>query len=154
MTPTLPGRIQTRIFVTIVIGGLWTLIVTPLLPVPEDVDASTGDLYGVTFRVLATMLVLGILWEFVYHWLMQYRWEKDWPSFFLFWQGINEGLLLWIVLSANLVPGISEDAGDDRVFGSTFLVHFITVWIVTWLWLQGPMKILSPRWRFRGGRLI
>jgi hypothetical protein len=152
MTPTLPGRIQTRIFVTLVIGGIWTLIVTPFLPAP--VEVSTSDLYQVTFTVLVTQLVLGIGWELVYHWLMGFRWEKDWPSFFGFIEGITEGLLLWIVLSADIVPGISEDAGDRQVFGSTFLVLFISTWIITWAWLQGPMKVVNPRWRFRGGRII
>jgi hypothetical protein len=152
MTPTLHGRIQTRIFVTLVIGGIWTLIITPLLPAPQPV--STGDLYKVTFTVLITQLVLGIGWEIVYHWLMGFRWEKDWPSFFLFIEGINEAVLLWIVLSADIVPGISEEPGDRQVYGSTFLVLFISTWIVTWAWLQGPMKVVNPRWRFRGGRLI
>jgi hypothetical protein len=152
MTPTLHGRIQTRIFVTLIVGGIWTLIITPLLPAPQPV--STGELYKVTFTVLITQLVLGIGWELLYHWLMGFRWEKDWPSFFGFIEGITEGVLLWIVLSADLVPGISEDPGDRRVFGSTFLVLFITTWIVTWAWLQGPMKVVNPRWRFRGGRII
>jgi hypothetical protein len=152
MTPTLHGRIQTRIFVTLIIGGIWTLIITPVLPAPQPV--STGDLYKVTFTVLLTQLVLGIGWEFVYHWLMGFRWEKDWPSFFLFIEGITEAVLLWIVLSADIVPGISEEPGDRQVYGSTFLVLFITTWIVTWAWIQGPMKVMYPRWRFRGGRLI
>ena len=33
MLPTLNGRIQTRIFVTAVIGSIWTLIITPILPI-------------------------------------------------------------------------------------------------------------------------
>jgi hypothetical protein len=152
MTPTLAGRLQTRIFVTLVIGGIWTLIITPLLPAPQPV--STGELYKVTFTVLLTQLVLGLGWELVYHWLMGFRWEKDWPSFFGFIEGISEAVVLWIVLSADIVPGISEERGDRQVFGSTFLVLFITTWIVTWAWIQGPMKVVNPRWRFRGGRLI
>jgi hypothetical protein len=32
MVPTLYGRIQTRIVLLAVVGGLWTLIITPLLP--------------------------------------------------------------------------------------------------------------------------
>jgi hypothetical protein len=147
MTPTLFGRIQTRIFVTIVIGGIWTAIISFFLPNTEGL--AIGDVYKITFRVVAAMLVLGLVWELVYHALMQYRWEKDWPSFFGFVTAINEGLLLWIVIRADAVPDVPKDLP-----GSTYLVHFVTVWIVTWLWLQGPMKILTPRWRFRGGRLV
>ncbi len=31
MLPTLNGRIQTRIALLVVVGGLWTLLLTPLL---------------------------------------------------------------------------------------------------------------------------
>lgn len=147
MTPTLAGRIQTRIFVTLIIGGLWTALISFVLPNTDG--AAIGDVYKITFRVVAAMLVLGLLWELLYHGLMQYRWEKDWPSFFGFWTAINEGLLLWILIKADAVPDVPKELP-----GSTFLVHFVTVWIVAWLWLQGPMKIVTPRWRFRGGRLV
>jgi hypothetical protein len=30
--PTLNGRIQTRIFLLAVVGSIWTLIITPILP--------------------------------------------------------------------------------------------------------------------------
>ena len=78
MVPTLYGRIQTRIVLLAVIGGLWTLIITPFLPTGLPLGAS----YRTTFAVLLTVLVLGVLWEFVYHGLQQFRWEKDWPTFF------------------------------------------------------------------------
>ena len=32
MLPTLSGRLQTRVFAVLVFGGLWTLLITPLLP--------------------------------------------------------------------------------------------------------------------------
>ncbi len=147
MTPTLIGRLQTRIFVTVVIGGLWTLIVSPFLPDTGGADVS--DIYRITLRVVVAMLVLGLAWECIYHFLQGYRWEKDWPSFFGFLNGVNEFIALWIVIKADLVP----DVPSELPFW-TFFVHFVTVWIVVWAWLQGPMKVLLPRWRFRGGRLI
>ncbi len=147
MTPTLIGRIQTRIFVTLVIGGLWTLIVSPVLPGTGGADLS--DIYKITFRVLIAMAVLGVAWECLYHWLMGYRWEKDWPSFLGFVTAVNEGIVLWLVIKADLVP----DVPSELPF-RTFIVHFGTAWIVAWLWLQGPMKVVDPRWRFRGGRII
>jgi hypothetical protein len=144
MVPTLAGRLQTRIFVLVVIGGLTTLVVTPLLGSP----VSLSQLYRATFVVLAAVLVLGLLWELLYHLLQQFRWEKDWPTLFGLLTGINEGLLVWLLLVSGLLPtGVDIGAGD-------FLAVFISVWIVSWLWVNGPMRVPWIRWRFRGGRLV
>lgn len=145
MTPTIGGRIQTRIFLIAVIGSLWTAIIGPVLPRPPD--ASLADIYAGAFQVLAVVLVLGLVWEFIYHGLQQFRWEKDWPTLFGFLTGINEGLLAWylVVPLALVSPAVPT---------STFVVHFATTWIVTWLWANGPMRVLFIRWRFIGGRII
>ena len=140
MTPTLMGRLQTRIFVTVIVGGPWTLLMAVLLP-----GVGIADM----LRILVTMGVLGLAWEFLYHWLMGYRWEKDWPSLLGLLTGVNEGILLGVLLGAGAVPGL--ETGPALWI---FLVHFISIWIVIWAWLQGPMKIVHPRWRFRGGRFV
>ena len=142
MVPTLYGRIQTRFVLLIVVGGIWTLIITPFLPTGQPLSAS----YRTTFLVLLTVLVLGVLWEFVYHGLQQFRWEKDWPTFFGLLTMINEGILVWLLLNASVVPGI------DSVPPSAFLIQFITTWLVVWLVANGPVQIFFSRWRFRGGR--
>ena len=142
MVPTLYGRIQTRIVLLIVVGGIWTLIITPFLPTGQPLSTS----YRTTFLVLLSVLVLGVLWEFVYHGLQQFRWEKDWPTFFGLLTMINEGILVWVLLNAGLVPGI------DSVPLSAFLIQFITTWLVVWLVANGPVQIFFSRWRFRGGR--
>lgn len=144
MVPTLRGRIETRIFILAVIGSLWTLLITPLLPV----SAPLGDKYHTTYTVLAVVLVLGIGWEFVYHALMQFRWEKDWPALFGFFTAIPEGILVWIVMSSGAAPG------DVKVTGAAFLIHFATTWVVCWIFVNGPMRVLTIHWRFRGGRLL
>jgi hypothetical protein len=142
MVPTLYGRIQTRIVLLAVIGGLWTLIITPALPTGLPVGAS----YRMTFAVLLAVLVLGILWEFVYHGLQQFRWEKDWPTLFGLITIVPEGLLVWALLSAGAVPGV------EQIPLSAFLLQFVTTWVVVWLFANGPVRIFFPRWRFRGGR--
>ena len=140
MLPTLHGRIQTRIFMLVVFGGLVTLVLTPFLP---------GDPpYRTTFLVLATVLVLGVVWELVYHGLQQFRWEKDWPTLFGLLTAVNEGALVWVALQLGWVPGI-----DDAPAFSTFLILFLVVWVVVWLWVNGPMRVPLIRWRFRGGRI-
>jgi hypothetical protein len=144
MLPTLMGRIQTRIIALLVIGGIWTLIIGPALPVP----GSLSDTYDVAFRILLTVTVLGIGWEIVYHLIQQFRWEKDWPTLFGLLTGVNEGILVWILADAGAIPGV------DSVPGDAFLLDFATVWLVVWLWVNGPMRVPFIRWRFRGGSLI
>lgn len=149
MIPTLRGRIQTRLFAVLVIGGIWTAIVTPVLPaMPSDLEG--GGSYGMTFSILIAVAVLGVLWELLYHYLQQWRWEKDWPTQFGLLTGINEAVLVGLLLRAGLVPGV-DDPGPPV---ATWLTHFATTWIVIFLFLNGPMKVVFLRWRFRGGRLV
>ncbi len=143
MTPTLAGRLQTRVIVVGVVGSLWTLLVTLALPG----EASLADKYQVTFRAMALVVVLGLGWELLYHGLQQFRWEKDWPTLFGLLTGINEGIVVWAVLVA-ILPA------DLDVTALQFLLHFVTTWLVVWLWVNGPMRVVALRWRFRGGRLV
>ena len=145
MLPTLHGRIQTRIFLLAIVGGIWTLILTPVLPIPGTLSQA----YRITFTILLTTIVLGVLWEFLYHFVMQWRWEKDWPTLFGLLTVINEGALVWLLLSLHLVPGISGD-----VPLGAFLLLFLTTWVIVWLVANGPMRVPFIHWRFRGGRLI
>ena len=141
MVPILIGRIQTRLFLLALVGSVVTLALIPLLP---------GDGgYRDAFVVLAAVAVLGIGWELLYHLLMQFRWEKDWPSLFGLLTGVPEGLLLWILLKAGAVPLIGAAPP-----GWVFAVHFGVVWLVVWLVANGPMRVPFLRWRFRGGRLV
>jgi hypothetical protein len=147
--PTLRGRIQTRLFAVVVIGGIWTLLITPFLPsMPEGLGR--GDQYQMTFAILIAVLVVGIVWEGLYHYLQQWRWEKDWPTQFGLLTGINEGLLIGILLRAGLIPGVDHPGPPV----STWLTHFVTSWLVIFLFLNGPMKVVFYRWRLRGGRLV
>jgi hypothetical protein len=139
MLPTLNGRIQTRVFVLAVVGGAWTLLITPVI----------GISYATAFVVLLAMIVLGTGWEFGYHVIQQFRWEKDWPTLFGLITAINEGALLWLLLELPAVPGISEEVS----FGA-LLVQFLSTWILVWLVVNGPMRVPFIRWRFRGGRLV
>jgi hypothetical protein len=145
MLPILSGRLQTRVFVLLVIGGLWTLALTPLLP---PLAAPLSARYRATFTVLVVVTVIGLGWECLYHLLQQFRWEKDWPALFGFFTGINEGIVAWLIVRNVDLPG------SPQINGTAFVIHFSTVWIVTWLFVNGPMRLLFLRWRFRGGRII
>jgi len=141
----LNGRIQTRIFLLAVVGGLITAIIAPVLPG----SAPLADKYRNAFLVLLSVAVLGVLWELLYHFLMQWRWEKDWPTLFGLLEGIPEGALIWALLAAGALPGIV-----GKVSGADFLIQFILVWVGVWLAANGPMRVPFIRWRFRGGRLV
>jgi hypothetical protein len=141
--PTLNGRIQTRVFLLVVVGSIWTLLVTPVLPT----GASLGTSYGATFSVLLVTLLLGVLWELLYHGLMQFRWEKDWPTLFGLLTGVPEGLLVWF-----LVAGGALWIGP--LPGPAFVLHFASTWLLVWLVANGPMRVPFVHWRINGGRLV
>jgi hypothetical protein len=150
MTPVYSGRVQTRFFVLLVIGGLWTLILMPFLSIttPSGTAASLSGKYQAGFTVLAVIFVLGIVWDGIWYFLQQFRWEKDWPIMYQLLTGIPEGIVAWLVLKTGDVPG------HPFLTGAAFDIHFTTVWILTWAFTIGPMRVPFLRWRFRGGRLI
>ena len=139
MTPTLSGRIQTRIFLLLLVGVPWTVLITPLLP---RGSATLAEAYRTTFTALGFVLVLGaVLWEPLYHLLQQFRWEKDWPILFSLLTVVNEAILVWAVLPAD----------PPR---AAFVVQIVSTWVLVWLVAIGPMRVLLIRWRFRGGRVL
>ncbi len=144
MLPTLNGRIQTRIFMLATIGVFWTLVLTPVLP--DDPP------YRVTFVLLGVVAVLGVLWELLYHLLMQWRWEKDWPTFFGFITFINEGALIVLLLKLNLVPFLGFDS--EYLPLAPFFIQFLVIWMAVFLFVNGPMRIFNVHWRFFGGRIV
>lgn len=142
MTPTLIGRIQTRIALLATVGLVWTILVVPILP---KFGASIGDVYVATLLALLVVTVVGFGWELLYHFIQQYRWEKDWPIVFSLVLGIPEGVLTFAILRAILDPPPSA---------VTFILHFFTTWILVWLVANGPVRVVFLRWKFKGGRII
>ncbi len=144
MTYSLAGRIQTRIVLFGVIGGIWTALVTPILPTRLPLGRS----YEMSFTVLGLIIVLGVVWELAYHLLQQFRWDKDWPIGFSLLAGVPEGLVLWLLL----------DSGtwlwEVPVTVRGFWTLFISIWLLIWVVLAGPIQALIVRRRWSGGRLF
>ena len=152
MTPTLFGRIQTRIIMLATLGVIWTAIIGPVLPRPSvgGESISLGNMYKALYLAVVVVTVVGVVWELIYHWLQQYRWEKDWPTIYGLVVAINEGIVAYLILNAGLF-------WDERPPGQSFplpafIIMFVTLWLIIWAFTNGPMQIVSLRWRFRGGR--
>lgn len=147
MLPTLNGRIQTRVLGLGIIGFFVALLITPVLPTGH---LSLGQSYRVTLSVLLAIVVIGVFWELLYHFLQQFRWEKDWPTLFGLLTAVNEGILVWLLVryTTLIVP---EDLRPSLI---AYLIQFIVTWLVFWLIVNGPMRVVFHRWRFSGGRFI
>lgn len=146
MIPTLFGRIQTRIFTLGTVGVVLTALIVPFLP---GTGGSLGATYRIAYLILLAVALVGVGWELLYHLLMQFRWDKDWPTLFGLLTIVPEGVLMWALLRYELVPGIGE-----KVATSTFLTMFVFVWCGVWLFSNGPMRVPFVQWRLRGGRLL
>ncbi len=146
MTPTLFGRIQTRIVMLATVGVVWTALIG--LVVPRPAGAESSAVYKALFTALLIIAVVGIVWELIYHGLQQYRWEKDWPTVFGLVVAIPEGLVAWWCLQNN----IPWSVGD--VQANTYLTMFISLWLLVWAITNGPLQIFFLRWRYRGGRFM
>jgi hypothetical protein len=101
------------------------------------------------FVILAAVAVLGLGWECIYHFLMQWRWEKDWPTLFGLVTLFPEGLLVWELLRAGLVPFV-----PGPVNPAPFALDFLLVWMAAWIVANGPLRVPFIRWRFSGGRFL
>ncbi len=145
MLPTIGGRYQTRTFLVLFIGVPWTLLITPLLPGLSGL--TLGQKYTSTFVTLGWVLLLGYLWEPLYHYIQYQRWEKDWPILFAFLVFINEGILVWVAV------GVLDLNPYPPPF-SAFLIHFLTTWILQWLYVVGPIRAVFYRHRFNGAKFF
>lgn len=165
MLPTLNGRIQSRIFFLATIGAFWTFVMASILPATFEDDAGNsvsagwGDRLQDGFVALMWVAILGVVWEVIYHFLMQWRWEKDWPTFFGFITFLPEGIVVYLLSNEGVLPGyVGREELSDAGIGVTpfwfFWPLFIVVWLAVWIFVNGPMRVFNIHWRFFGGRLV
>ena len=142
MSPSLIGRIQTRLVLLATVGLAWTIVIVPFLP---KGGATLTTVYGTTLVALIMVGLAGVGWEFLYHAIQQYRWEKDWPTLFGLLVGIPEGILAFVLV------GSVVDDGPNLL---TFTLHFASTWILLWLTAIGPLRMVLLRWRYQGGKIF
>ena len=140
---SLMGRLQTRVLLLICVGIPWVGALTPLLnrsPLAPR-PATLGTSYRAAYTALAVVLSASVLWEVLYHRLTRSRWDRDWPSLLALLAGINEGVISW-ALCVHLLHVPLPPAAYAVLFGG--------LWALIWAIMQGPMRVLRPRWRFNG----
>jgi hypothetical protein len=142
VVPTFSGRLQTRLLSQFFVALPWMLLMSLVL---APLAGGLQPMLRAALFTWAAALVVGlVVWEPLYHGLMQFRWEKDWPTPFLLLQSVPEAAVAWILLRT-VGPGAPLTA---------FVILYFTAWLAVFLTLQGPLRVLSLRWRFRGGRLL
>ncbi len=142
MTPTLIGRWQTRIFLLATVGVLATL------PFYLGLTGHGGSF--IYFWVLFYVGLFGCVWDVVYNYLLGWMWDHDWPGILQLLAGIWEGLFLGTVLTIVGLPHIPT----QRFYLGDFILHYSVVWVCLYLSAWVVMRILFPRWRFRGGEWL
>lgn len=141
MTPTLFGRWQTRILLLETVGLAITLFFC--------VGATLGPGFGLgPFFYLQYILLLGIGWDMLYHYLQQWRWDHDWPAALQWLAALWEWLFLVLLFGVLQIrpPGIE----NFNIFW--FTLHYSLVWLSVFVTSQSLMRLIFPRWRFRGGQ--
>jgi len=64
--------------------------------------------------------------------------------------GIIEGALIYALIANTGLPGIKQGSVGLGVFVAAFGL----AWLVVFIWVEGSMRVVSPHWRFHGGRLV
>jgi hypothetical protein len=138
MTPTLLGRWQTRTFLLATAGNFISFFIGLIA---WYLGSFVYDFFK-PFLLLFLVWFFGLFWDALYNYLQTYRWDHDWPPMFQFLTGLIEMFPIYVIALVIKVPWW------------LFLLHYWLVWTVTFILSQGPMRILYPRWRFRGGQWL
>ncbi|MGG6270512.1 hypothetical protein ACQ4M3_37510 [Leptolyngbya sp. AN03gr2] len=141
MTPTLLGRWQTRLFLLSTVG---VIVSTPF----AFGIIGSGMTWGY-YWVLLYVFLFGIAWDYLYNFLQQLMWDHDWPGLFQLASAIAEGLLLAGMIKFVGLPHIPQEFPLQW-----FALHYVLVWLATYLLSWVIMRLLFPHWRFRGGEWI
>jgi hypothetical protein len=141
MTPVLMGRWQTRLFVMTVFG----IPLTIPFAVLGLITTGVGVLGP--FVALSSVTGIGLILDVGYDTMQQKRWDHDWPTWLQVVAGVVEGLLSGAVACCPLVC-------LNGVAVVLFPLHYGIIWLAGFLFVQGPIYVVFPRWRYRGGQIV
>lgn len=143
MTPTLFGRWQTRLLLLATVGVLVTLpFATGLIGISAN---------SVYFWILAYVAIFGLGWDVLYDYLQKFRWDRDWPAAYQLSAGIWE---FFFIFCCAKIFGFLPFLPKDELSPGVFLLHYSIVWLAVFITSQSLMRIIFPRWRFRGGEWL
>lgn len=143
MTPTLRGRRHTRLLLALLVGVPVTLpfCLVALFTVPFSAP--------VPYVMLAVVVAVGLARDGRYDREQRQRWDHDWPVHRQLSAGLVEFALSMLVLFGPCGGVFWLNPG----FLVLFPLHYLLVWGIGFLLVQGPLQVLLPRWRFHGGEL-
>ena len=124
MTPSLLGRIQTRLFLNIVVG----------LPIA---------LFFSAVNLLFVMSIFGVGWDAIYMFFQNKRFDRDWPPILMFTAGLIEWIFPWVIVIL-----IFPQSADQLI------VMYWLIWILSFAMQLGPLNVLFPKRRFKSGRIL
>jgi hypothetical protein len=142
MTPTLLGRWQTRLLLLATVGGLITI--------PFSLNLNSAN----PFWILGYIAFFGVFfWDVLYDYIQKRRWDRDWPGVYQLAAGIWEAIFLAILLS--ILKNIRFELPGVQDFNlGVFIFHYSCVWLGIYIASQSIMRLIFPRWRFRGGQWL
>jgi hypothetical protein len=138
MTPTLRGRWQTRLLLLLTVGA--------------GITALFGIAYQnfqMVFAILGYMLGLGLVWDIVYFRFQSRRWDHDWSPVLYLAGAVWEMIFLILMMQFVELPGLPADYGIIPL-----ILQNSAIGLVSFIIMFGPMRIIFPRWRFRGGQWL
>ncbi|MBD2664169.1 hypothetical protein B6N60_03798 [Richelia sinica FACHB-800] len=144
MTPTLLGRWQTRILLLSTVGVL--------VSIPFAIGLIGPGANTVYFAILAYVAIFGLAWDILYNYLQKSRWDRDWPAVYQLFAGIWE--MVFVFCGVKLFAFLPIPIPDDELSIGIFLLHYSCVWLAVFISSQSLMRIIFPRWRFRGGQWL
>ena len=139
MTPTLLGRWETRLLLLGTVGVLITAIVGVIV-----------KNFATPFLLLGYVFLLGLAWDALYQVIITLRWDRDWPTTFQVLAGVVEGALAWLLVTYLGLPGVPRGSMPFVVFISMYA----SIWLLTFVIAQGPLRTFLVRWRYQGGEWL
>jgi hypothetical protein len=151
MTPTLSGRWQTRLVLMWTVGLVVTLLLMLVLILSGTLPANPLNLgFWKLIVLLFYVTLVGLVLDPLYIFIQGFHWDRDWPLAYQFLAGLAEGIIVLVLFASGLLPGAPYGPSDGWIFA----LHYLLVWQITFWWLFGPMRVVFPRWRFRGGQFF
>ena len=147
MTPSLSGRIQTRLLLFLVLGLPITLFWSWYLAVRPATLAATP------FLVILSILIVGLLLDPIYIQSQRYRWDRDWPFAYQLASMIFEFLIVLLLIASNILPFLPSSLLAPPNALTNIVLHFTSVLVPSFLSLLGFVQIFFLRWKYDAGEL-